>query len=522
MAISATEQRKNKIREAAEKDLATFISLVMPQNVMGQVHRDLCSWWQRSDRKDNQIVLLPRDHGKSRYLAFRCAHRITIQPDVRIIYISATSGLAQAQLAFIKQILTSDIYRRYWPDMVNEQESKREQWTNDSICVDHPKRGEEAVRDPTILTGGLTTGLTGRHCDVMVMDDIVVMENTYTEEGRQKVKNQYSMLTSIKSTDSETWVVGTRYDSKDLYGEMLQMQEPVFDDEGNEIGREDIYEVFEKPVENVGDGSGEFLWPRQQRADGKWFGFDRSIYERKKAEYPNRLQFRAQYYNDPNDPGDLRIDRSKFQYYEKNFLRLERGQWTINGRRLNLFASIDFAYSLGDRSDYTALVVIGVDSNNHVYVLEIKRFKTTRIADYFKAIQETHDYWKYRKLAAEVTAAQKAIVEELKNQYIVPNGLNLSIEEIRPTRHQGSKEERISATLEPRYDNMSIWHYKDGNCQLLEEELMLDRPPHDDISDALTTAINISSPPSQMRFGKSSEAGINVVSHPRFGGLHTY
>ena len=64
--------------------------------------------------------------------------------------------------------------------------------------MDHPLRKTEGVRDPSIFTAGLTTSITGLHCDVAVMDDVVVYENAYTQEGRNKVKSQYSLLSSIE------------------------------------------------------------------------------------------------------------------------------------------------------------------------------------------------------------------------------------------------------------------------------------------------------------------------------------
>ena len=38
--------------------------------------------------------------------------------------------------------------------------------------LDHPLRKKENVRDPSIFTGGLTTSLTGLHCDIAVLDDV--------------------------------------------------------------------------------------------------------------------------------------------------------------------------------------------------------------------------------------------------------------------------------------------------------------------------------------------------------------
>lgn len=512
----AAQSKQDMIREAAESDLETFVRLIAPKQVLGSVHTELFRWWTRQDAKTHQLLLLPRDHGKSRMIAFRVAWEITRRPWIRVLYISATANLAEKQLKFIKDILTSAIYRRYWPEMVNEMEGQREKWTNTEISVDHPRRLEEAVRDPTVFTGGLTTSLTGLHCDIAVLDDIVVYENAYTEDGRSKVNSQYSLLASIEGADSQEWVCGTRYHPKDLYSKMLEMQEEIYDDEGEVIDSEAIYEIFERAVEDRGDGSGQFLWPRQQRADGMWFGFDQKILAKKRGKYLDRTQFRAQYYNDPNDPGELRIERGSFQYYDKAHITQSNGRYYFRDRPLAIFAAVDFAYSQTKRSDYTSICVIGVDRDNYVYVLDIDRFKTTKISEYFQHIMDLHVKWDFRKMRAETTAAQKVIVAELKD-YIRQYGLYLSIIDARPTRHDGSKEERMAAILEPRYDNQSIWHYKGGNCQILEDELILTHPPHDDVMDSLANAIEIAVPPTGMSSGRSSKS--NVVSHPRFGGI---
>ena len=507
-----------EIRELAENDLTFFIQLVAPMQVLGNCHKDVIQWWTRPEAKHHQLLLFPRDHGKSRLIAYRVAWEITRDPTLRVLYISATSNLAEKQLTFIKGILTSDIFRRYWPNHVNKEEGKRAKWTNSEIALDHPKRKEENVRDPSIFTAGLTTSITGMHCDIAVLDDVVVQENAYNEEGRNKVRQQYSLLSSIEGADAYEWVVGTRYHPKDLYNDMLNMKEDLYDDQGEKIGEQEIYEIYERGVEDFGDGTGEFLWPRQQRRDGKWFGFDRRILAQKRGKYLDKTQFRAQYYNSPQNPDDQPVTADKFQYYERKFLKQEGGNWYYSGKRLNLTASIDFAYSTRKTADYTAIVVIGVDADNDIYVLDIVRFKTENISEYFRQILALYNRWGFRRLAAEVTAAQSAIVKSLKSDYIAPHGLAIKVEEVRPTRNQGSKEERMEAILSPRYDNLQVYHYKGGESQTLEEELMSTNPPHDDVKDALATAIEYSvKPAKQMRPNSTTRDG-NVLWHSRFGG----
>lgn len=508
---------KDEIRTLAENDLEAFIQLVSKgTRALGNCHKELIRWWCREEAKDHQLVLYPRDHGKSAMVAYRVAWELTKDPTLRVLYISATANLAQKQLGFIKQIFESDIHRKYWPDHIHPDEGKRKKWTVSEIELDHPMRQHENIRDPSIFTAGLTTGITGLHFDIAVLDDVVVYENAYTQEGRNKVETQYSLLASIEGTGAKEWVVGTRYHPKDLYSKMLGMHEPIFNEEGDIVGEDTIYEILEKQVEDVGDGSGEFLWPKMQRKDGKWFGFDARELARKRAKYIDRTQFRAQYYNDPTDPDSRPIDYSSFQYFEKKFLTQESGYWYYRGTRLNLVAAIDFAYSKRKGADYTAIVVIGVDGDNNIFVLDINRFQTDKISEYFKELLAMHNRWGFRKLRAETSAGQQAIVTALKQDYLAPHGVMLKVEEVKPTRHEGTKEERMEAVLVPRYDNGQVYHYKGGNTQVLEEELVSNNPPHDDVKDALTTAIEGAVKPAKRM--RTSHTEGNVVFHSRFGG----
>lgn len=504
-------------RLEAEANLESFINLVHPKRLLGSIHKEIIRWWMAGE-STHQLLLLPRDHMKSALIAYRVAWELTRDPTLRILYISSTSNLATKQLKFIKDILTGDKYRMYWPDMVLQEEAKREKWTEREISVDDPRRAAESIRDPSIFTAGLTSNIVGMHCDIAVLDDVVVSNNAYTEEGREKVIDQYSLLSSIETVNAREWVVGTRYHPNDLYSSLQSMTVVKYDDTGNKASSESLFDMKEWAVENVGDGTGEYIWPKQQRDDGKWFGFDQDILAIKRGQYLNQLHFRAQYYNDPRNSSESPIQRDLFQYYDQQLLYRKDLKWWFKRQPLNVFAAVDFAYSTGKKSDFSCVVVIGVDGDRNYYVLEIDRFKTDKPSEYFQHILKLYEKWGFRRIRCEVSVAQQVIVSTLKDDYIRKHGLSLVVEEFRPSRWQGSKEERIMATLEPRYANRQIWHYPTGNIQVLEEELMTMNPPHDDVKDALASAIDFAVPPTnyfQMR--KTIEPAFKY--HSTFGGV---
>ena len=527
------ETKLAQLRDRCTNSLFKFACAVEPHREYGDCHRDLYDFWQQSEINDidNTLALLPRDHQKSHALAVRCAWEIYRNPAITIIYVSATSGLAERQLLDIQNILESRYFRQLSPDMINVDKGKRAMWNTTGISVDHPDREKEGVRDPTVATAGLTTNTTGWHCTFLAKDDVVIPENAYTIEARKKVEANCSQLASVLTTGGTECAVGTRYHPKDHYATLKSMVESVHDEETGEIINERaVYAVHERQVET----NGVFLWPRRARAsDGKMFGFNWAELARKKAKYKDRLQYFAQYYNNPNDLEDRSVDREQFKYYKREHIYMYQGNWFYgkhgkgydghDGRRLNVYAAMDFAFSKNKKADYTCIVVFGIDYQFNVYVLDIVRFKTNKTSVYFSNFKDMLVKWEFTRLRAEVTAAQEVIVQSLKDS-VSEEGMHCKIEKHRPNRYDGAKEERMEAALLPKYEEGSIYHFKGGLCTYLEEEILLDNPEHDDIKNTLADGLSseyVKKPRRPSRAEEEAQHGFGQTEHyhARFGGI---
>ncbi|MEE8598916.1 MAG: hypothetical protein V3S69_05320 [Dehalococcoidales bacterium] len=521
--LSITEQRLEALREECHHSLKKFAKTVEPHRVYGRCHEDLYDFWQKQEvlEIDNTLALLPRDHQKSHMLAVRCAWEIYRNPAITILYVSATAGLAARQLTDIKQILTGKPFCLLSPTMVAPEEGKRAMWNATGISVDHPDRIKEGVRDPTVSIAGLDTTVTGWHCQFLAKDDVVVPDNAYTIEARKKVEAACSQLASVLTTDGVECAVGTRYHPKDHYNSLINMTEDIHDEETGEIlDSKSTYSCFERQVET----DGIFLWPRQRRlSDGKMFGFNWGQLARKKAKYTDKLQFHAQYYNNPNDLDNRSIGQGNFVYYNRERIIMKRGKWYYGDRRLNVYAAMDFAYSLNKKADWTCIVVFGVDHEFNIYVLEIRRFKTKKAAVYFDNVKDLVLKWEFSFMRAEVTAAQAVIVETLKDTMLA-EGFHVKVEDHRPNKYDGAKKERCDAALLPKYEAQKVYHYKGGECTLLEEELLLDNPDHDDIKDTLAAGLSSKFIKKPRRINKEEEhdsmSSLQFHTHSRFGGCH--
>jgi len=514
-------QQIKDLREDYENDLFAFAKYINPHYQYGDIHERVFSWLSKPDSKDHQLLLLPRGHLKSHCIAVWCVWTITKKPWSTIVYLSAGEDLATAQVYAIKNMLLSDPYQYLWPEMIRKEEAKRDKWSAWAINVDHPVRKERGIRDHTIIVKTVKSNAIGLHCSDLVLDDVVVPRYAYSDVGRREVQASVSQFASIKNPGATTKAVGTRYHPRDLYSLFNEAYVATWDSETGEfVGKELLWEILEEKAESRGDMTGNFLWPRVQCPDtGEWYGFDQQILASIKAQYESTgqmEQFYAQYYNDPNDPNSRRVSRDSFSYYEKKGLVQEEGHWYFDGKKLSIFAAMDVAWTQGNRSDYTAIVVIGINSDGFIYVLDLDRFKTSDFDVYYEKVIDLAHYWGFRKMRIETNAGGKLVKQEIE-RLIRANGQTLAIDAKATTRHDGSKNERHAAVVEPRYKQGTIFHFRGGLIPELEEEIVLSKPRHDDLEDALCACIEISKPPGA-RFDGRIEKVLNISAHPRFGG----
>lgn len=507
-----------------ENDLFAFAKYINPTYIYGPVHEEVFRWLQ-NDNDKNQLLLIPRGHLKSHCLAVWALWWVTKYPYTTMVYVSATDKLATVQLFAIKQMMESRRYRLLWPEMIAEKENDRAVWNKTEIMVDHPLRKERMVRDYTIHATSIKGNNTGLHCDVLLFDDIVIDKNAYTELGREEVARGAASFIAIKNAHAIVKAVGTLYDPRDIYHQWMVGEEEIFDSEtGDLVGMERIWSIKQHVVEDSinRSGDGNFLWPRQMHPEtGCWEGFDIHTLARKRGEYfstGRHAEYYSQYYNDANAEYSKRVDDNNFQYLDPKFLETRDGKVTFNGKEIKTFAGMDVAWTQSKKSDYTAIAVIGLDNEGYTYILDLRRFQTSQFDVYYNEVIALHHKWGFRAIQVETNAGGKFVEQELKNR-IRQNGDSLAVIGKHSSRNEGTKRERAAAILEPRYANQAVYHFKGGLIGVYEEELVLERPPHDDLLDAVCSAVSISKPPAKQnlnRFYLDNQG--KVISDSRFGG----
>lgn len=514
--------KQSQLREKCEADLYAFAQTVMPNRYFGDLHQQMFAFWSNPDRARDQLTLVPRDHQKSVCMGIYVAWVIIKDPTRTFAYVTGVADLAQRQTRLIKEILESDIVRILWPELLNwvrdDQGNVKHvplyKWNENEFEVYHPRRRQSGDKNPTVKATSVGSSNTGFHFTDLVFDDLVTEKNFDTEAGRKEVEATYAAFSSIASTGSLVNAVGTRYHPKDIYQTMIDEEREVFDEEGNFTGTEKNFEVFIRTVET----DGVFVWPKKLVVGlDKSYGFDWNELARKKSKYKSsgRMeQYYAQYYNEPNDPELQKLSRDQFQYYNETLLKYSDGKWRYKGKALNTFAAMDVAYTDGKYSDYTAIAVIGLDSDGYIYILDLDRFKTNKFQVFYERMIALQSKWNFRKIQVETNAGGSLVAQYMKDA-IRENGANVAVEGKMKIAKEGKKKERIAAIIEPRYENKTIYHPKNGIIGLLEEEVVLPNPAHDDLVDALASAIEISKPPAKQL---SNQNVVQFKTHSRFGG----
>jgi len=461
--------------------------------------------------------------------AITVAWHLTTKPWWKVNYVSYSESLVIAQMTAIENIFKSEAYRELWFEHINFERDPRknmmvhkptEGWNKQNFFLDHPSRKERMVRDPSVRATTAKSGNTGMHSDLTVFDDLVTDENWDTAAGKADVLKCYKSFAKINSTGGRFIAVGTRYSEDDLYSKMTDIEYKV---KGKTYKRWDKFErVVEDSYRRTGDGT--FIWAKQKMPNGEWYGFDEEELAIKKADAlidGDIGLFFGQYYNDPSDESTHIIKNSNFKYIDLKHLEQQGTDWHYKDKRLKLFAAADLAWTDSTskdakRRDHTALAVVGIDEEGYIYVLALERFQTDKPEKYYEKIIDLYNYWGFKKLTVETNSAGKFIKNFLSDE-VRRNGGRLEIEGKTHTSHSGKKEERVAQTLHHRYRNGTIYHTKGGYTKLLEEELKLLKPPHDDLKDVLSIAVAECVAPLK-RKGNMKKHN-NVVNLSRFGGM---
>lgn len=151
---------------------------------------------------------------------------------------------------------------------------------------------------------------------------------------------------------------------------------------------------------------------------------------------------------------------------------------------MEIYVAIDVADSVNDTSDYTGVVVVGIDNKHNWHILYAKRYRVT-ITGLVDVVFDVWNKYKPNRIGIE----KKSFDDQVKPLLDVRSdetGIYPSIMEL---KHAGKrKEDRIIGALQGRFENGKIL-FADGlpeDQKILQGELYdFPRGKNDDLADAL-------------------------------------
>ena len=274
---------------------------------------------------------------------------------------------------------------------------------------------------------------------------------------------------------SEGYVVhNTRYNYGDLYGWLI----------------ENHSDKFKPQVHSCFDENGDPIFPSR---------FTKEKLKEIRDEQGSFI-FSGQYLNEPVDAESAKFKKTDFRYYTDG---------EISGKELYTIYMIDRAYSLAKTADFTAHVIVSIDSDNNWYVRLAKRVREGE-KDLINRIFDNKHAFNVDKIGIEQKAFDDTIrpvlLEEMSRR-----GDYFQIEEL---KGRLSKITRIEA-LSPRFEVNKVF-FLHGMDDLEDELIRFPLSKHDDLMDALAYGNDLAQKPTGNHKKKQP------IYHPKTGRVIKY
>ena len=209
------------------------------------------------------LINVPPEHAKSTVITINyVTYRIATDPNVRIIVVSKTQGMARKFLSAIKTRLSHPNWTKlqvaFGPNGGYKADSPT--WSADMIYLGSGRDSGE--KDPTVQALGFGSQIYGARADLIILDDVVMNANAHEWE-KQIEWLQKEVITRL-GRHGKLLVVGTRVAPIDLY-KMIR-------DGSQWTGGKSPFTYFSQPAVLEFDekpANWKTLWPWTDRQEGE-------------------------------------------------------------------------------------------------------------------------------------------------------------------------------------------------------------------------------------------------------------
>ena len=192
------------------KDFRNFLFLVWKQLTLPEptkVQYDIAEYLQTSGKRS--IIQAFRGVGKSYITSAYVVWRLMLDPDLKIIVVSASKERADAFSMFTQRLIME------MPLLAHLIPDKDQLWSRIAFNVN----GAMASHSPSVKSVGITGQLTGSRADLIIADDIEVPNNSQTQQMREKLTTLVTEFDAVlKPLDTSKIIyLGTPQTEESLY-----------------------------------------------------------------------------------------------------------------------------------------------------------------------------------------------------------------------------------------------------------------------------------------------------------------
>lgn len=473
-------------RELCRRRLLPFVERFRPKYMAGWVHKDICRRienfvHQVEEGKSPRLLLLcPPRSGKSELSSRHTpAWVLGRHPEWEIIAASHTSSLAMSFSRYIRDLMRDPAYQAVFPQARLDARSQSvENWN--------------LTGGGGYLAAGVGTGITGRGAHVLILDDLVkdmeaassttIRDNTwewYMSTAYTRLAPGGGVLGLMTWWHEDDWAGRIQQVMLDGDGEKFEIvRYPAINDYGDEYILPDDSVVQIPPKQPVPEGAkmtrpmGTAIHPERYTTEDMLRIKQNLIIGGQKKVWD------ALYQQNPlPDEGNF-FEKGFFNYYSS----------LPATRSMQIYQAWDFAISEDEASDYTVGACIGQDSNDSLYILDLKRFKMRDGGYIVDEILDFAQQWNANLLGFEDGQIWRAIEFQFKKrceerrQYPAFELLKpLTDKMVRASPLRGRMQ------LQKVYFNRQASYFTDMQKELLH----FPQGKHDDIVDALSWAVRL-------------------------------
>jgi len=197
-----------EIREAGLDDFRVFLRQVWDHLELPpptRVQNDIAHWLQHGP--DRSMTQASRGIGKSWITVAYAAWRGFLDPQVKIMVVSASEGHAIDFSTFLKQLINSMPLLQHLRNKSGQRDS--------NLAFDFGPATPD--KSPSVKSVGITGQLTGSRADLIIPDDIETPKNSYTHVQRTRLASLVKEFGDVLKPGGQIRYLGTPQVESSLY-----------------------------------------------------------------------------------------------------------------------------------------------------------------------------------------------------------------------------------------------------------------------------------------------------------------